>query len=272
MGTDTLRKAAAFIKKDFLVESSYRFSFLSNIFGIFISVLSFFFIDKLFGRRMAGDLEEFGVHYFSYVLLAMAFFSYIGTGLGSFSERIRGEQMQGTLEAIMLAPCRISTILFSIALWNLIFATFNMLVYIFLGAFLFKIDFTHLNILSALITLILTVCSFSGLGIISASFIIVWKRGNPLNWLMSSLEGLLGGVYFPVAVLPGWLQIVAHCLPITYAIRAFELSMYKGYAPAQLTREMAALFLFSIVLLPASIALFRFSLDKARKNGSLTQY
>ncbi len=266
------KRPLAFIKKDFLIESSYKLAFFANIFGVLISLLGYFFIDKLFGQRLVSHLEEFGVNYFSYVLLGMAFFSYVGIGLGSFSNRIQSEQTQGTLEAILLTPTRISTILFSMALWNLIFATIDMVIYIALGIFLFKIDFTNLNILSAIVTLLLTIASFSGLGIISASFIMVFKRGNPLGWIINSIEGLIGGVYFPVTVLPEWLQFLAKFFPITYAIRAMELSIYKGYSIAQLAKEIGFLLLFSILLIPLSIAFFKYSVKKAKMDGSLAQY
>jgi ABC-2 type transport system permease protein len=266
------RKVLAFLKKDFLFESSYKLSFIFNIFGILISVLSYFFIDKLFGERIVSHLEEFGVNYFSYVLLGMAFFSYIGVGLGSFSGRIQSEQMQGTLEAILLTPTKISTILFSMALWNLIFATFDMAIYILLGIFLFKINFANLNLLSTLVILILTITSFSSLGILSASFIMVFKRGNPLGWVISTMEGLLGGVYFPITILPVWLQFLAKFFPITYAIRAIELAVYRGYSLLQLAKEIGFLLAFSIILLPLSLALFKYGLKKARQDGSLTQY
>ena len=120
------KKPLAFLKKDLLLDSSYNLSFVFSIFGVLVSVLSYFFIDKLFGQRMVTNLEEFGVNYFSYVLLSMAFFSYIGIGLGSFSERIQIEQTQGTLEAILLTPTKISTFLFSLTAWNLILATIEM--------------------------------------------------------------------------------------------------------------------------------------------------
>lgn len=267
-----LRKALALLKKDFLVEMSYRFALFFNIFGVLISLLTYFFIDKLFGHSIAGGLKEFGVNYFSYVLLSTAFFGYVGVGLGSFAERIRSEQMQGTLEAILLTPTRISTILFSLALWNLILATVDMLIYIGLAVFLFKISFASVNILSAAIIFILTVLSFSALGIISASFIMVFKRGNPFGWLVGSLEGLVGGVYFPVAVLPGWLQFFSYFFPITYAIRAIQLAVYKGFSPAQLSQEILALLFFCLILLPLSFTLFKYSLKKARKDGTLAQY
>jgi ABC-2 type transport system permease protein len=267
-----LAKALAFLKKDFLMESSYRLSFLLSFVGIFVSILSYYFIDKLFGSRIVPHLETFGVNYFSYVLLSTAFFGYVGVGLGSFSERIRIEQQQGTLEAVLLTPTRISTILLSLALWNLILATMEMLVYIGLAIFLFKIDFSHINILSTALIFILTIASFSGLGIISASFIMVIKQGNPVGWILGMAEGLIGGIYFPITILPQWLQILAKFFPITYAIRAIQMAVYKGYSLNQLGQEIGILLLFSIVLLPLSLASFAFSLRKARQDGTLGQY
>lgn len=266
------QKVIAFLKKDFLIESSYKASFAFSALSIFFSLLTYFFIDKLFGHRIVDQLQEFGVNYFSYVLLSMAFFSYIGVGLGSFSERIHTEQVQGTLEAVLLTPTRITTLLFALALWNLIFATIDMLIYICAGLFIFKINFANVNLLSTSIILFLTVTSFSALGIISASFIMVAKRGNPLSWFIATFEGILGGVYFPISVLPQWMQFFSKLFPVTYAIRAIELAVYKGHTPLHLLKEIGFLFCFSCVLLPASFFLFRLSIKRARKAGSLMQY
>ena len=267
-----IKQAKAFLKKDFLLESSYKLPFLFNIFAALISILVYFYIDKLFGSGLVKHLEPFGVNYFSYVLLSMAFFSYIGVGLGSFASRIRMEQMQGTLEAIFLTPTKITTFLCSLALWNLCFAFVNMSIYIVLGIFLFKINFSDINLLSTLIILLLTITSFSGLGIISASFIMVFKRGNPVGWIINSIEGLIGGVYFPVTVMPGYLQFMAKFFPITYAIRAIELAVYQGFSLYQLRQEIGFLLLFSCLLLPLSVAAFKYAIKRARYNGSLIQY
>ena len=266
------RKIFSLIKKDFLIETSYKLAFCFNLFSVVTSLLAYFFIDKLFGHRVAGHLEEFGVNYFSYVLLSMAFFSYIGVGIGSFSTRIRLEQVQGTLESLLLTPTKVSIILLGFGLWNLIFATLDVGIYIGLGIFLFKIDFSQVNIISTVAILILTVLSFSSLGIISASFIIAFKRGNPVGWVINNLEGLLGGVYFPITVMPAWLQFLAKLLPITYAIRAMQLAVYKGYSLGELGNELGFLVIFSILLIPFSFASFKYALNKARRQGSLVQY
>ncbi len=265
-------KALAFLKKDFLMETSYRISFFFNFFGILVGILNYYFIDKLFGSKLVPHLAPFGVNYFSYVLLSTAFFGYVGVGLGSFSERIRAEQHQGTLEAVLLTPTKVSGILFSLVFWNLILATIDMLIYICLAVFLFKIDFTHINILSTVVIFILTIAPFSALGIISASFIMIFKQGNPAGWILGMVEGLIGGVYFPITVLPHWMQLLARIFPITYAIQAIQLAVFKGYSLDRLWREIGILLFFSLLLLPLSFTLFALSLRKARKDGSLGQY
>ena len=267
-----IRKAIAFLKKDYLVESSYRFPFVMRVFAILTWLLTYYFIDKLFGRRITPHLEEFGVNYFSYVLLSTAFFGYIGVGLGSFSERIKTEQSEGTLEAIFMTPTDIKTMLFSLVLWNFAFATIDMIIYILVGILFFNINFSNVNMISAPLILALTILSLSSLGILSASFVMVFKRGNPLGWLVNGLEGLVGGVYFPIKVLPVWLQFLANFFPITYSIRAIELSVYRGYSVGQLWREIGILAIFTAILFPLSLVVFKRSVKKAKMDGSLAQY
>ena len=64
-----IRKILAILKRDFLIETSYKLAFLFDAFSVFVSILTYFFIDKLFGHRITSHLETFGVNYFSYVLL-----------------------------------------------------------------------------------------------------------------------------------------------------------------------------------------------------------
>ncbi|MDO8969929.1 MAG: ABC transporter permease [Saprospiraceae bacterium] len=267
-----MRKIFALVKKDFLVEASYKLAFLFNLFSVCASLLVYFFIDKLFSSTISDHLRPFEVGYFAYVLLSMAFFSYIGVGIGSFAVRIRQEQMQGTLESLLLTPTKTWVLLGGMALWNIIFATLDLCVYLILGVFLFGLDFSRVNVVSALAVLLLSIISFGSLGIFSASFILVFKRGNPVGWVLSTLEGLLGGVYFPVTVLPMGLQIAARCFPITYAVEAMQLAVYRGYSCKEIGPQLLALCLFCLGLVPLSILSFNRALKKARQQGSLSQY
>ena len=266
------KKPLAFIKKDFLIESSYKFAFLLHIFGIFAWILTFYFIDKLFGSVITPHLKPYGVNYFSYVLLGIAFFTYVGTGTGSLAARIRNEQLMGTLETLLLTPARLSMIIISMSVWNFIWASISVVAYLIFGALLFGIDFSHTNLLSAFVILILTVTSFSGLGLLAASFIMVLKRGQPVTWAVNMSFELLGGVYFPITIFPGWLQIISHLLPVTYSIRAMQLAVYKGYSLQSLSSDIMALLLFSVILMPAGLLAFKWAVRRAKMNGNLAHY
>lgn len=266
------RTAFAFIKRDFQVNISYRFAFLLNMLSILFSVLTFFFIAKLFGERASPYLEKYGGEYFPFVLIGIAFSGYLGVGLSSFAGALRSEQMTGTLEMILLTPTRISTFLISQALWRFLRTSVNVLIYLLMGIFFFKVGLKINQILPALVVLILTITSFSSLGIIAAGFIMIFKRGDPVTWIFSTLSSLLGGVYYPIAILPGPLQKLSHFLPITHSLKGLRGALLAGESWSALAPNLIALVLFTLILMPIGILIFRYAIRKAKIDGSLVHY
>lgn len=266
------KKAQAFVKKDILIQMSYKLSFFLQFSGIFFSVLTFYFIAKMIGDAAIPYLEPYGGDYFSFVLIGIAFESYLWTGLRSFSESVRMEQMMGTLEAMLVAPTKVDTIVIFSSFWNYIFATVRVLIFLLLGVFLFGVNMGNANLFAATILLILTTICFSSLGIISASFIMVFKKGDPMNWVFGSVSALLGGVLYPITVLPGWLQIFSYLLPITYSLRGMRHALLQGYPLGTLSWDILALAVFSAVLLPLGLLCFRYAVRRAKMEGSLTKY
>lgn len=268
----TYKKVLAFVKRDILIQMSYRLFFFLQFLGIFFSVLTFYFIAKMIGDATIPYLESYGGDYFSFVLIGIAFESYLRIGLSSFSESIRSEQMMGTLEAMLVTPTKVDTIIISSSLWTYIFATFRILIYIVLGVFLFGVNMDNANIFATIIILILTIIYLSSLGIISASFIMIFKKGDPINWVFVSVSALFGGVFYPITVLPFWLQIFSYLLPITYSLRGMRHALLQGYSLWALSPDILALVVFSIMLLPLSILCFRSAVRKAQMEGSLAKY
>ncbi len=269
-----LRKPMAFLKKDALLEVSYRFSFVLQFASIFFSVVMFYFVAKLLGDApsVRNALKEYGGSYFAFVLIGIAFSNFLSVGLGSFSTSIRAEQMMGTLEAMLVTPTRLSNIVLSSSQWNFTFTSLRVGVYLLLGALFFGLDLSGANVLPALVALLLTVIAFSSLGIISASFIMIFKRGDPIAWALSTSSTLLGGVYYPITILPGWLQVISYMFPITYSLRAIRLALLEGTGFAGISNDLIALVVFSVITLPISLMIFRYAVHRAKKDGSLSYY
>lgn len=267
-----IRVISAFVRRDFLAESSYRLSFALGALATLANLAVFYFIGKMFGGGwLAPDLAPYGKGYFQYVFVALAFFGYIGTGAGSYAGRLRQEQAQGTLEATLSTPLGTLPFLAALTAWNFLFATFELLVYALAGAFLFRLEL-HANWPAAALVFALSAACFAALGVLSSCFVVLFKRGNPLAWVLNNFEGLLGGVYFPVTVLPGWLLPVSSLLPVTYAVRAFQLAVNRGAGLAEIKGDLLALVAFDIVLVPAAVWLFGLSVRRSRRTGTLGEY
>ncbi len=262
----------AFLWKDFLVATSYRLAFIFQVFGIALTLALFYFLARLIDTSMNPYLDRYGGDYFSFVLIGVAVSNYLSTGLNAFAARIRDEQVLGTLEAILSTPTRFSTYLLSSAIWNFLWASFTIIIYLIFGVLFFDLQMENPNLPVAFLFLSLTVVAFSSLGILAASFILVMKRGNPVNWVFTSLSRLLGGVYFPVSVLPDWLQKGAYLLPLTYSLEGMRMALLTGGTLADLHRELIALVIFTAVALCLGIFSARFAIERARRDGTLGQY
>lgn len=267
-----IRTPLAFLKRDWLIESSYRISFLLQVISIFFSVTMFYFIAQLFGESADAYLTRYNTDYFSFVLIGIAFSGYFGVGLSSFSSRLRQAQTTGTLEAMLTTPTKHTTIIFSSSLWDYLWTTIRTVIYLIIGILFMGVSFKNANYASATLILILSLISFSSLGIIAASFIMVLKRGDPVTWIVSSLSSLLGGVYYPVKILPTALQWLSLLVPLTFTLDAMRLSLLSGKTIVELIPQISALILYSIVLIPVGLIAFHFAVQKAKKDGSLTQY
>ncbi len=272
MTVRALSKPLAFLRRDLLVAISYKFKFLLQLLGIFVSTLMFFFLSRLVGGGVEGQLKPYGGDYFAFVIVGVAFTDYLSVSLGGFSSQIRNAQVMGTLEALLVTPTSVPTILFSSTLYNFAFSSLRVVLYLLIGVMLFGLKLHITSIVSFVMIMVLTVLSFSGIGLFSAAFIIVFKQSSPVNWLINISSALLGGVIYPVSVLPGWLKPFASLLPITHALEGIRRVILMGAAFTDVYKEIIILALFVIVLLPLGLVSFSYALRIAKKEGSLIQY
>ncbi len=128
------------------------------------------------------------------------------------------------------------------------------------------------NIATAVIILLLTISAHSCIGILSASLVIVFKKAEPFTRFFETASYLLCGIYYPLAVLPGWLRRFSCVLPLTYSLQGMRRAVLLGEPVWHLWRPVFALSAFTAVMLPASILFFRLCIAYAKRAGSLAQY
>ncbi len=267
-----IRSLAAFFIRDFRKTVSYRFSFLLDIGSIVFKAATFYFVAELVGTAAAPHLEAYGGAYFPFVLVGIAFSSYQTVGLNSFAQSLRQEQFMGTLESILCSPLRIPMFLAGSALWDFFYATFEVSLYFVVAMLGFGLTFEHAAIGPALVAALLTLTAFMGLGVLSAAFILRFKRGNPVAWIIASAGELFGGVYFPVGILPERMRAVSEWIPMTHSLSALRKSLLVGATYADISPDLIYLAVFTLAVWPLGVLVFHLALRRAQSDGSLGHY
>jgi ABC-2 type transport system permease protein len=243
-----------------------------RFFSLFFTILTFFFLSKLFAGNISPYLEPYGGSYFAFVLVGIAIGSYLQLSLSSFSKSIREAQMTGTLEALLMTQTSIHTIIFASSIYGFFWESLEVFLLLSFGVVVFGMSVENANIGVAITILLLTITSSMGVGIISASFIMVFKKGDPLNMIISTSSGLIGGVMYPVSVLPEWVQEFACFIPLTHSLEGMRQALINGATFEEVSKSLIALIIFSVILLPLSLWIFSFAVKKAEIDGTLTHY
>ena len=200
----------------------------------------------------------------------MAFYGFQSAALLSFAEAIRESQLAGTLEVMLATPTSIPVLVFSAGLWAFAFCGFETV--LFLGAsMIFGLNLSHVNVVTVLVVLALTIACISPLGVLAASVTMVFKKSGPVEFFFNSAALLCGGVFLPVDKLPHALQIVAWFLPISHALTALRAG-FNGAPLAHVIENVVWLAVASVVLVPLSLAVFARAVRLARVDGTLGSY
>ena len=267
-----LRKMLAFFLRDFAIESSYRSAFVFQFGETLFGVASCFYLSHFVESAQLDRSVPYGHSYFAFVLVGIAFFDYMSVSLNAFDEGIIQARKNGTLEALLVTDTSLPVILASSAVYPFVLMSLRTLVYLAWGAVLFGFRPNGANWFGAMAVLAMSILAFAGLGILSAAYLLLFKQGNPGKWILLSVRGVLGGLMYPVSVLPHWLQILARLLPITYSLEGLRVALLDGAGFADLWPTLIKLTLFSAILLPISFYFFAWTLRRTKINGTLSHF
>jgi ABC-2 type transport system permease protein len=259
----------AIATRDFWVEISYQFALLARAFSIAASVATYYFISKIVDP---AQLHSYGGRYFEFVLIGLLLGAISSVGLGAFTETIQAEQTSGTLEVLLATPTALPTLFVGSLIVPLGFAIVEIFLVFGVAIVAMGADFQAKGMLTAALAMPPTLALFAAVGALSASFIVLSKRGDPFTPVITQSTNFLAGALFPIAVLPGFLQGVAHLLPPFYALQVLREGLINGQSISDVTGDYALLVLFAIVLLPLSLIALKKALRVARVTGTLGSY
>jgi len=254
--------------RGFKIWSSYKTQMVLNVLSWVLPVFTYYFV----GISLGGNLvEKIGVpDYTAFVVIGLAFQGYVSSIITTISQRLRNEQVYGTIEYYVLSSGGVVSFLFYSVLWGFVINTISAGVTLSIGLIL-KVHY-DVNLLATFIIIFLLLLSTIGFSMISAGFTMMVKQGNPIAFFFSTFTTLMSGTVFPVTILPTALKDVSLAIPLTWALNGLRLSMLSGEGVIQLANIIGVLILFNVILLPLGIGFYSYSFKRARKKGTLSEY
>jgi ABC-2 type transport system permease protein len=270
MRSAALRKALAILQRDARISYSYTLAFWMSLAGVIGQAVTFYFLSKLVGVSSTFSYNGRSVPYYDYVAVNLAFLRFQGAALASFQRAVRGEQLTGTMEAVLVTPTGLSLLIASAGLWA--FALTFIEIALFLGvAVLLGLDLAHVQPLTTLAFMLLTILSLSPLGIFAAAGIMTFKQQLPTGLLVGGIASLLGGVLFPISKLPPYLRNVSWFVPLTHSLSGIRGAV-AGATLWDMRGDALWLAVMSAILMPISLLAFARSVKRAKIDGTLGDY
>ena len=148
-------KAWVFLKLGLLTDISYKLSFAFQVVDILLGIAAFYFLARLLGERTPQGYASF-----PFILVGMAVNGYMTTSMVCFAQGIRGDQLMGTLKAMLATRTSPLALILLSSLYPLVRATVDAGLYL-LGGMLFGLSLGQANIPAALLFFLISLIAFS---------------------------------------------------------------------------------------------------------------
>jgi len=267
-----LAKLPAFLRRDLLVAWSYRFAFVGDLFNLAAQTLTFYFVGQMVDPSKLPVYGGTQATYLEFVAIGIGVSAFLLFGLGRVAQAVRGEQLMGTLESVLMTPTASPTVQIGSVFFDLIYIPIRTALFLLVVAVAFGLNFHAEGIVPAALVLLVFIPFVWGLGVLVAALTLTFKRGMGAVGLGALALGIFSGAYFPLSLLPHWLASVAADNPIARAMDAIRTALLSNAGWAGIASDLALLAPLSALSLAIGLFAFKLALRRERRLGTLGLY
>lgn len=205
-----------------------------------------------------------------FLLAGTLIWHFLSIVFDAISEVIAWERWEGTIEYTFMAPVPRITHMMGQTAFSLLYGLLHTAVILVVVALFFKLDLSGANLGGSLLVLLAGSLSFIGLGIVAAVMPLLFpERGAQMTHVLQATLLLVSGVYYPISVLPEWMQAVAQLSPATYVLEGVRQGLLQGTPTAELWAYVWPLLVMGVVLIPVGVFVFGRAERYAKRTGKL---
>jgi ABC-2 type transport system permease protein len=272
LALDELAKVPAFARRDFLESWSYRAVFFSDIGSLVIQMVTFYFVGKMVNPAVLPEYGGERTSYVDFVTVGILISVILTVGLNRVSTALKTEQWKGTLEALMMTPTTLTTIQLGTVVYSLVYIPLRTGFFLLAVVIAFDVGIHWSGLLPTVVLMVFFIPFVWGLGLISAGTILTFRGANLGVGAAVTLMTLASGAYFPLHLLPDWIETAAEINPMAIAIEGMRQAILGGVGWGEIAGDLLLLVPFSAASLVIGILGFRLAMRRERRRGTLGLY
>ncbi|HML24092.1 MAG TPA: ABC transporter permease [Aggregatilinea sp.] len=263
------RQSYAFVARNFNLVKRYWGWEVVWLFYSIANALSVTFIGA--GASTITGQQSLDTNFLiTYLLVGTLVWHFLSGIFNNVSEMIAWERWEGTIEYTFMAPVRRFNQMIGQTLFAVLYSfLFTVVIGVVVSSF-FDLHFVGADFLSAAGILLVGSVSFVGIGVVASILPLLYpERGAQMTNIVQALFLLVSGVYYPVSVLPDWLQALSRLSPATYVLEGMRAALLPDQSTAAPTHYVWPLLLMGIVMLPLGVYLFQRAERYTKRTGKL---
>ncbi len=204
------------------------------------------------------------------LLIGAVIWSYLGIIFELLVETVAWERWEGTIEYTFMAPLSRPVHLLGMGIFAVGYGVVRAAIVFAVIASFFGLHMPDANFLAAVVILAVASVSFIGIGMMTAVLpLISPEKGTQIGYVAQGMMLVVSGVYYPVSVLPTWMEWVSTISPATYALRGIREAVLEGTGVTALWGDIWPLIVIGVVSIPLGIWIFRRGETYAKRHGKL---
>ena len=202
------------------------------------------------------------------LLIGAVVWAYLGIIFEFLTETVAWERWEGTIEYTFMAPLSRAMHLGGSGVFAVLYGLVRASLLFVAVALFFGLALPDANYFAAFAVLVIASVSFFGIGMMTAVLpLISPEKGAQLGFVAQGMLLVVSGVYYPISVLPTWMEWIAKISPATYALRGIRDSILDGAGIAW--ADVWPLIVIGVVSIPLGLYIFSIGERYAKQHGKL---
>jgi ABC-2 type transport system permease protein len=266
--TQLVDAGVAIVRRDLLLFLSYRARLIAQILSVFFSLTLFYYISRLVRVETFASPDA----YYAFAVVGLIILQVLNSSLSTPPGSIRQELVAGTLERIVLSPFGPVAGAVATLVFPFLNALATALVMLGFASLVFGLDVQWETVPLVFPLGVLGFLAFTPFGILLIAIIIVAKQALTGTTFIVAGISLIAGLYFPVTLLPDWIEWASDVQPFTPAVELMRYALVGRPLSDPVWLDLLRLVGFSAVVLPIALAALRAAIRHSRRNGTIIEY